>query len=605
MFVLKKRKYTWLDTFYIPFSCSPICTLGQTIQKILTALCGVFSVVIVAEFIDAVVASATNQAFDKEALKWFGLLALVLAWKRMGWRIGNLFAEEMSMQGTEQITNEYTKKCSKLAYYLLEDSEIQDLMSRITKRLNHKLKRMMQSFTNFFISNNINIIGLLIIIAREVWWLAIVVAFMTVPLIIVSLRGGKVVYKAVKEASEYERRHKYFFDVLTGRETVEERSLFGYTDYLNDEWLKQYDIGRKINLKATGSYLFNSNRAGILTNVVSSMVALIMVPLVASGKISIGVFMSLAVAVYGLVDALGTGMSKAVFELAQFQEYMKDLTRFAALPEVQEEDGSKELVQDFAELEFKNVTFRYPGSTVNILENFSMKLVKGKHYAIVGENGAGKSTLIKLLTGLYPDYKGEILLNGKEMKSFSAEEWRRLFAGVYQDFARYYISVEENIQIGDLNNMNTPESKGKMHQVAKKLNLHDDIIALRHRYATKLGKLDDDGVDFSGGQWQKVAMARALMSDAPLLILDEPTAALDPISESLVYEQFGAISKDRTTIFISHRLGSTKLADYIFVIGEGQVKEQGSHEELLQKDSVYAEMFRTQQSWYIGKEEEE
>lgn len=264
--------------------------------------------------------------------------------------------------------------------------------------------------------------------------------------------------------------------------------------------------------------------------------------------------------------------------------------------------AAKPDIQGFAELEFKNVTFRYPGSGLNILENFSMTLLKGKHYAIVGENGAGKSTFIKLLTGLYPDYEGEILFNGKEMRTYDPEEWKKLFSGVYQDFAKYHISVEENMQIGDFENMNTPESKIKMHQVAKKLDIHDEITSLRHRYATRLGKLDEDGVDLSGGQWQKVAMARALMNDAPLLILDEPTAALDPISESMVYEQFGEISKDRTTIFISHRLGSTKLADYIFVIGDGHVKERGTHADLLEQGGVYAEMFTTQQSWYIEVE---
>lgn len=608
MFVLKKKKYTWLDMYRIPFSCAPVATIGMTAQKAITSMTGVLQVVVVAEFIDAVVTAVENETFDRSVFNWFFLMLLIVCWKRVGWRVGNLFSNQICIRGNEQILNECTKKCGRLEYYLLEDPKTQDLVNRITDKINATLKWMMQGFLNFF-SIFPPIIGTLVIIAMQVWWLAIVVTLMTVPLIAMSLRGGKQIYKAREEASVCERRHRYFFDILTGREAVEERSLFGYTGLLNEHWLNQYDTARKINLRAESLFAMNVNRGSLLTSVLSSVIILIMIPFASSGRMTIGMFISLSSAVYNLVDMMGLGMTKTVSRMAKYNEYMKELTKFAALPEreTEREDTKTEETEPivFEELEFKNVTFHYPGSSINILENFSMKLIKGWHYAIVGENGAGKSTFIKLLTGLYPDYEGEILLNGKEMRSYNQVEWKKVFAGVYQDFARYYISVEENILLGDIDSMNVAAAKSRMHQVSEKLEIHDAIIALKHRYATKLGKLDDDAVDLSGGQWQKIAMARALMSDAPFLILDEPTAALDPISESLLYEQFGEISKDRTTIFISHRLGSTKLADYIFVLGDGQVKEQGSHELLLKQDGLYAEMFKTQQSWYITKEGEE
>lgn len=618
MFVLKKRKYTWFDTFCIPFASAPGWTLGITLQKLMTALAAVFPVVVMAKFIDSVGIAVANRSFDAEVLQWFGLMMLMVCWRRVGWRVGNLCANQIAARGNEQFMTAFTEKCARMQYYLLEDADTQNLMNRITvnNRISWHYKRMIQNFLNFFVVMIPKVIGLLIIIALQVWWLAVAVAVMTIPLIVLSLRGGKKIYKAKEEASAYERRHRYFFDVLTGRDAVEERSLFGFTEAVNQEWLKQFDAARKINIKAEAVFALNVNRGSVLTSLLSSAIILIMIPLVSSGQMTLGIFVSLSAAVYDLVDQLGFGMTKQVADIAKFNEYMKDLTRFAALPEreLQENvmgdetchsDKSPEIsreMQAFETLEFRNVTFRYPGTDINILENFSMKLCRGRHYAIVGENGAGKSTLIKLLTGLYPEYEGEILFNGREMRSYDPQEWKMLFSGVYQDFAKYYVSVEENIQLGDFENMNTPESKARMHQVCQKLKLHEDIIALRHRYATRLGKLDEEGVDLSGGQWQKVAMARALMNKAPLLILDEPTAALDPISESLVYEQFGEISRDRTTIFISHRLGSTKLADEIFVIGDGRVKEQGSHEELLEKNGAYAEMFTTQQSWYKTEE---
>ena len=524
MFVLKKRKYTWLDMFYIPFCCAPVSTIVVTLQKAVTAFVNVMQVVVVAEFVDSVVAAVTNRTLDKGVLMWFVVMVLMVSWKRVSYNIGRLFTNHIVIKGNEQFLNECTAKRSRLHYYLLENPDTEELMNRITDKLERNLNEMLQRFLNFFVIYIPRIVGVLAIIGMHVWWLAIVVTVMTVPLIIVSLRGGKKIYRANEEAAVYERRHRYFFDVLTGRDTVEERSMFGYVDSVNQHWHNQYDIARKINFKAETMFTASINGGSALTSVLSSVIALIMVPLVAAGDITIGLFISLVTAVYDLVNLMGWEMSKAVSQIARFREYMKDLTQFAVLPERQIGDGvtaQKNIcLTELQELEFKHVTFRYPGSETDILRNFSMKLEKGKHYAIVGENGAGKSTFIKLLTGLYTDYEGEILLNGKELRSYNPEEWKDVFSGVYQDFAKYYISVEDNIQIGNMRTMYDVEAKRRMHNLAESLGIHEAITSLRHRYATRLGKLDDDSVDLSGGQWQKVAMARALMNDAPLLILD-------------------------------------------------------------------------------------
>ncbi|MBO5277989.1 MAG: ABC transporter ATP-binding protein [Lachnospiraceae bacterium] len=606
MFVLKKRKYTWLDMFRIPFSCAPVSTIVVTLQKVITMLVNVLQVVVVAEFVDSAVAAVMNRTFDRSALTWFIILMLMVSWKRVSYNIGRLFTKHIVIKGNEQFLNECTEKRSRLRYCLLENPDTEELINRITDKLERNISEMLQRFLNFFVIYIPRIAGVLIIIGMHVWWLAIVVTVMTVPLIAVSLRGGKKIYKANETAAVYERRHHYFFDLLTGREAVEERSLFGYSSFVNQQWHNQYDAARKINFKAEAMFTASINAGSILTSVLSSAIVIIMIPLTASGEITVGLFVSLSTAVYDLVNLMGWEMSKAVSQIAKFREYMRDLTQFAALPErqtgMEAADTEDAGIIEFKELEFKHVTFHYPGAETNILQDFSMKIERGQHYAVVGENGAGKSTLIKLLTGLYTDYEGEILLNGRELRSYSPKEWKKVFSGVYQDFARYYISVEDNIQIGNIGTIHEMESKKRMHLLAQKLGIHEAITSLRHRYATRLGKLDADSVDLSGGQWQKVAMARALMNEAPLLILDEPTAALDPISESQLYELFGEISKDRTTIFISHRLGSTKLANHIFVIGDGCIQEQGSHEELLQRGGSYAEMYKAQQSWYVTSE---
>jgi len=243
----------------------------------------------------------------------------------------------------------------------------------------------------------------------------------------------------------------------------------------------------------------------------------------------------------------------------------------------------------FKTIEFRNVSFKYPGTDKLILDDISFIIENGRHYSLVGVNGAGKTTIIKLLTGLYTNYEGAILVDGRSISDLTQSEIKGLSSVVYQDFAKYYISLYDNIAIAGDGVENAIELVGLSGAVEK----------LKDGVNTPLGKIYENGVDLSGGEWQRVAMARSVVNNAPLKILDEPTAALDPVSESAVYNNFERISKGGTTLFISHRLGSTKLADIIFVLSDGKIVERGSHSDLISlENGVYAEMFNAQAEWY-------
>jgi ATP-binding cassette subfamily B protein len=272
---------------------------------------------------------------------------------------------------------------------------------------------------------------------------------------------------------------------------------------------------------------------------------------------------------------------------------MKDLTAFVALSEAKDaltEPDAEPIA--FDSLEFRNVRFRYPGGDRLILDGLSFKLEAGRHYAFVGKNGAGKTTITKLVTGLYTEYGGEILINGKELREYPAGTLKALFSVVYQDFAKYYIAMKDNISLGDVH------TKGKEVQAAHLAGLDETIASLKYGIDTPLGKILKDGQDISGGQWQRVAIARSLISRAPVKILDEPTSALDPISESRIYSDFEKLMRGKTTVFVSHRLGSTKLADEILVIDEGKIMERGAHDVLMAANGQYAGMFEAQRGWY-------
>ena len=516
MFVLKKRKYTWLDMWFMPFSCAPLSTVAVTAQKLLTALANVFQVIVVAKFLDNAIESVINKSFDSETLLWFVLTLLIVSWKRVSFHIGNLFTNYAVIHGNEQISVELTRKRDRMEYYLLEDPKIEELSNRLTGKMEQNLQWNLQWFLNLFAINIPRIVGVLLIMSGYVWWLSLIVLALTIPLFIFSLKNGKKVYKAFEEAAIYERRHKYLFTMLTGRETTEERSLFGYSGQVNGQWHEQYEGAVKQDIKSEVLFMANSLRGTSINGLLSAVVVLIMVPLTASGKLTAGIFISLVTSMYDLIDIMGNNTARAVNRVAMAQEYMKDFTTFAALPEredvtegsgVQKQAAEGQIqnggeIPKLKELEFRHVTFRYPGSDVDILKDFSMKLENGRHYAVVGENGAGKTTLIKLLTGLYREYEGEILYNGVEMRTFSREEWFKIFSCVFQDFARYYLSVEENICLGmgnmDFEEKESPKRKQervlRMENAAKQLDIHAYMSNLKHGYETRLGKLDEESV---------------------------------------------------------------------------------------------------------------
>ncbi|OON98952.1 MAG: hypothetical protein ATN35_02800 [Epulopiscium sp. Nele67-Bin004] len=310
--------------------------------------------------------------------------------------------------------------------------------------------------------------------------------------------------------------------------------------------------------------------------------------------ITVGTYIALVKAIYDFIESISWQFVMLIKNFISNKLYLKDITEFSKLEKVENilnpiDTSVKQTV--IQKIEFKNVTFVYPNTTKKILDNFTATMYGDKKYSIVGANGCGKTTLVKLLTGLYEDYDGDILINGVEIRDIKKEQLKAYFGIVYQDFSKYEISIKDNLLIED------PKSQQAL-DVLKQLGLDELIGNLENGLDTPLGKLDNNGIDLSGGQWQKIAIARTLISGSPINILDEPTHSLDPISEVNLYAMFKSIMNEKFTIFITHRLGGAKLADEIIVINKGKVAQQGTHQNLLNLGGQYAKMFEAQRSWY-------
>jgi ABC-type multidrug transport system fused ATPase/permease subunit len=249
------------------------------------------------------------------------------------------------------------------------------------------------------------------------------------------------------------------------------------------------------------------------------------------------------------------------------------------------------------EIEFRNVSYKYPKAEDYTIKNVSLKIAKGEKLAVVGENGAGKTTLVKLLCGYYYPTEGEIFVNGKSLPEYNLEEYYTMFAAVFQDIGLLPISIEEFVAS---RNADSGEIDGaKVGKVLEQSELSDKIASLSNGVKTLLMKsVFDDAIDLSGGEKQKLMLARALYKNAPCIVLDEPTAALDPIAESNLYVKYNELTKDKTLFYISHRLASTRFCDRIIYIENGGIAEQGTHDELIKADGKYAHMFGLQSHYY-------
>ena len=586
--MLKKNKYGFLDYIRIPFSAAPVYCSLIVAKNLITALIPSARIFILANFIDTAnsIFNGTSQVPD--IYPALIIYALTIAYNYFSDTIGGFFNTKMGM-----------KLALTFKEQVIENDKTWELITRAADNPDGKITNGLYNLMNL-INLLIEVGSVITVLASFVWWAAIPSIISAIPMYIVSVRRGKRDYDENKESWKHNRRSWIFGALLVSRDNIEERSMFSYSSLLDKKWHELFEKARKIRKRLNILYFVKMRVCSISTLFATIVVSgLLLIPL-SNKVITIGVYTSLIVAINNLENIASWRLSNVIYQFSQIKEYMKDLTEFSMLSET---DGALDKPDInvcsgvIEKIEFKNVSFKYPETDNIILDNLSMTLYGDKHYSFVGRNGAGKTTIAKLLTGLYTNYEGEISVNGKSLRDYTQAEIKGLFSVVYQDFAKYEISLRECVALGNVNGCCEEEIK----KAIKTAGLEEETERFKDGLDTPLGKTRTDGTDVSGGQWQRIAIARTLVSHCPVRILDEPTAALDPISERSVYELFGRVSRGRMTIFITHRLGSARLADEILVLENGNITEQGNHDALIKKGGLYAEMFESQKSWYEEK----
>ncbi len=585
-----------LNLFYFKkiMEVSKVKVIILILFKILIALIPSLLVLASASFIDTAI--SINQGANGNIYIPMAFLSSIIALSWLSSTIYELMSLKIKLQLSKILQLEVANKISLLKYSLLEDSDSWELFKRITSDPSEKI---LSGFNNLIhiMTYIITITSLVLVISVHMWWIAIVVVCITLPLMRFAYKNGQINYEAYEDSSEINRKSDYLREVLTSREAVNERVTFNFTKHLNEKWFLQYEEARKLNFEVDKRMYIKTKISNIITmSLVGVIASLLLVP-VTSGEITAGMYMGLVTASFQLMKKMSWELTAAMRDFAYSKSYLKDYERFENLEEISHGLPLWDKCNTaFKSIVFNKVSFKYPNTDNYIIKDCNVTFHSNKSYAIVGKNGAGKSTIIKLLTKLY-DYEGEILVNGKDLKSISVDEIKAYLSVVHQDFSRYELTIKEYISLGLIARV---ISEDDLREVLVAVGLWEFVDSLKDKLNTHLGKLND-GIDMSGGQWQKLALARNLVSKAQFVILDEPTAAMDPMSEKKIYDMFSDISKKKSSIIVTHRLGAARNADQIIVLDEGKVSELGNHDELMIKKGLYHNMYEGQRSWYHEK----
>ncbi|NMB67135.1 MAG: ABC transporter ATP-binding protein [Chloroflexi bacterium] len=493
-------------------------------------------------------------------------------------------------------------KASSLSISFFETPDFYDKMNNAQREVYRVSNVTFQIFEVFQLGASL--IASLIILARVSIWIPLILLIATFPQAITRSHFTNMRYSLYLSRSTAERMNGYVTWLLTTREAIKEIRLFQLQNHFlklflqsAQEYLKkiQQIIGVEVRINSGLSIFALLGTLGVWILAILKTL---------SKSITIGDLVLTFQAAELCQTTLGESLkwSGVLLEnslylqiLFDFLDLQPDAVEGALSPMIRDGEPGRVALPKEKSIEFRNVSFRYPRTSNWAVENISFSLKPGEKVALVGENGAGKTTIVKLLARLYDPTAGDILMNGINIREIDQKEYYSFLGIIFQDFVRYDLSVKENIGMGQIDCLNDLE---RITLAAKKSGAEKMIKKLPHGLDTVLGKTFEDGVDLSGGEWQKIALSRAFMRDTSILILDEPTSSLDARAEYEIFRKFGELSGGKMTIVISHRLSSAKMVDRILYLKNGRLIEQGTHADLLALRGEYFNLYNIQAERY-------
>jgi ATP-binding cassette subfamily B protein len=430
--------------------------------------------------------------------------------------------------------------------------------------------------------------------------LALIALISPIPAFIADTRYGWWGYNIARWGSRLLRRMNYLVTLVTTDRFAKEVKLFGLGGYFIERYKLIAEAFYASQRRQVARRYLTGFAWGNLSTIAGSLTYLYVALQAIAGRLTLGdltLYTAAAQSVQGSIQGILSGFSG----MYEHNLYLNNLFELMATKPSMPVSATptKVPVPMRGEIRFDDVTFAYPGADKAALTNLSFTVKAGETLAVVGRNGAGKTTLFKLICRLYDPVEGRILIDGIDLRDLDPQQLREQIGGMFQDYVDYQATASENIGLGSVPQIGDRES---IVEASERAGADDLIASLPAGYDTALGKWFDAGVNLSGGEWQKVALARAFMRDAKILLLDEPTSALDAQAEYDLFERLHSLTKGRTAVYISHRFSTVRRADRIIFLEHGQLVEEGTHEELMRLDGRYARLFRMQAAAYTGED---
>ena len=577
------------------YTSSKASFLINSISRLLNALSPIILLYIGKLLIDEIILQANNDQAEYSKV-WFYVgieLGIVLVSDIIN-RIINLTDGLIGDKYSNYSSVLIIRKTKDLSISQLEDSELYDKLERARTQTSGRVSLMSNSLSQ--IQSLIVIVSLIGGLIYFEPWLIFILFLSIIPAFINELKFSSSKYSIARSWTSERRELDYLRYIGANDTTAKEMKLFGLVDFVADRFARLSHQYYKINRKLAINRTFLGSIFNLLGTLSYYGAYVLIIFRAVNGVITIGDLTFLSGSFNRLRNSLQSNFSKFT-RIAESALYLKDYFDFI---DISIESKNNLKLEDITDVklgfEFINVTFSYPGSDDLVLNGVSFKVQAGEKMAFVGQNGAGKTTLIKLMLRFYEPSSGQILLDGKNILKYDKTKYQQLFGVIFQDFIKYEFSVKENIAVGDIKQINNQTA---IEEAARR-SLADEVVSeMKNGYDQQLGRRFAKGKNLSGGQWQKIALARAYMKDAKVMILDEPTSALDARAEYEAFQRFIGLTKGKTSIIISHRFSTVRMADRVLVLKDGKVLEIGTHERLIENDSLYAELFALQAQGYL------
>ncbi len=481
-----------------------------------------------------------------------------------------------------------------------DDSTLYDQIQRLQRDAGWRPTSLLQNM-NLALRQVVTLGFAIYLLAQLLPWAAAVLLVTLVPFLLVQLKIERTTWDAVAMQTPERRQMWYYSTVALSAEYAKEVRVFGTGNYFTQLYRRAWEGIFRLLFERRMRYVWLMVSALAVYGVVTAGVYFLVLRDGVLGRFTVG-DLAMFIGAVALTRQAAAGLLALAGPIYEGLLYMQmlfnflDTSRFQSSLEIAEEP--KPLPPKLQQgIEFRNVAFRYPGGQHEVLKGVSFRVKPGETIALVGFNGAGKTTLVKLIERLYDPTGGEIYVDGTPLREYDLEQWRRRTAVVFQDFNRYNMTVAENIGLGNLERIQDEEA---IRKAAEKAGIGGVVERLPKKYQTVLGKFFAGGSELSGGEWQKVAIARAFLRDAEIVILDEPTAALDVQAELEVFESFAELSKGKITFLISHRFSTVRMADRIVVLENGVISEEGTHADLIRQGGRYAQLYLSQAAMYTS-----